>query len=297
MGIFTTILIGAILFYILGKNESPQKSITVKEKVSIPKPTKHPFTIIDQASGLHINKNDNFNFKASGSNYIAPISKKLNDALSQLKTFLLKNSEKQITITGLYTASENNTTSFKNLGLARANAIINYLVTQGFSKSQLKASSQLNNSPIADQNHIFYGPVTFNLSKIMNNKDKDNAELLNYKKIAKTELTLNFEHKSATTKLTAAQKQQINTYYNAAKALNYKINIIGHTDNVGQHKDNIALGQHRADFVKQYILSLGKLSANQINATSKGERQPIADNATESGRFKNRRTTITINNN
>ena len=73
-----------------------------------------------------------------------------------------------------------------------------------------------------------------------------------------------------------------------------KIEISGHTDNTGNANTNMNLGKGRADFAKDYLVKNGILSDN-IETSSKGQTNPIADNNTEEGRTKNRRTVITIN--
>lgn len=72
-----------------------------------------------------------------------------------------------------------------------------------------------------------------------------------------------------------------------------KVEIQGHTDNVGNPKDNEALSTNRAYSVKQYIESF-KVSGSRIMAKGYGANQPIADNKTEDGRSKNRRTEFLI---
>ena len=51
--------------------------------------------------------------------------------------------------------------------------------------------------------------------------------------------------------------------------------------------------EQRAQFAKAYFVSNG-IPENKIEVSGKGELQPIADNSTEVGRAKNRRTEITI---
>ncbi len=72
-----------------------------------------------------------------------------------------------------------------------------------------------------------------------------------------------------------------------------RIRILGHTDNVGSPDANLRLGQGRADAIKNYLLSKG-ISSSKIISESKGEAQPIADNATEKGRADNRRAELQI---
>ncbi|UCD85003.1 MAG: OmpA family protein [Deltaproteobacteria bacterium] len=72
-----------------------------------------------------------------------------------------------------------------------------------------------------------------------------------------------------------------------------KILIEGHTDSVGSDSYNLKLSQARADSVMNYLLSAG-ISPDRLKALGYGETNPIADNATQMGRAKNRRVEFTI---
>ncbi len=74
----------------------------------------------------------------------------------------------------------------------------------------------------------------------------------------------------------------------------YKISIEGHTDNIGTEKYNQGLSERRAAAVKGYLLKQGVTNGARLRTVGHGESQPIADNATEEGRFKNRRVEILI---
>ena len=67
-----------------------------------------------------------------------------------------------------------------------------------------------------------------------------------------------------------------------------KVNIEGHTDNVGVPAENLALSQKRSDAVKAYLVSAG-ISDTRLTATGYGDTKPIADNKTKPGKAKNRR--------
>jgi outer membrane protein OmpA-like peptidoglycan-associated protein len=75
------------------------------------------------------------------------------------------------------------------------------------------------------------------------------------------------------------------------KSTNKRITITGHTDDVGEAKENLALGQRRADAIKEYLVKLG-LKPENIKAVSAGETIPIKENDTPEGRAINRRTEI-----
>lgn len=71
------------------------------------------------------------------------------------------------------------------------------------------------------------------------------------------------------------------------------LEIQGHTDNRGSADYNRDLSQRRADSVKQYFLSRG-IDAKRLTSVGYGEDKPIADNRTESGRGRNRRTEFSL---
>lgn len=72
-----------------------------------------------------------------------------------------------------------------------------------------------------------------------------------------------------------------------------KIEIRGHTDNVGSDQDNQRLSEDRAMAVYHYLLQRG-IEATRLSYIGFGESQPVADNATAAGRKKNRRTEFRI---
>jgi outer membrane protein OmpA-like peptidoglycan-associated protein/tetratricopeptide (TPR) repeat protein len=72
-----------------------------------------------------------------------------------------------------------------------------------------------------------------------------------------------------------------------------KIQIGGHTDNVGKPADNLALSNNRAKAVVNF-LAAKNIAPQRLTAKGFGETQPIADNKTEEGRALNRRTEIKV---
>ncbi|HPG10908.1 MAG TPA: OmpA family protein [Chitinophagaceae bacterium] len=72
-----------------------------------------------------------------------------------------------------------------------------------------------------------------------------------------------------------------------------KVEIGGHTDNVGKPSDNLTLSNNRAKAVVDYLLK-NNIPANQLTAKGYGETKPVADNNIEEGRAKNRRTEMKV---
>jgi outer membrane protein OmpA-like peptidoglycan-associated protein len=71
------------------------------------------------------------------------------------------------------------------------------------------------------------------------------------------------------------------------------VEVIGHTCSVSSSRFNLQLGLGRAQSVKQMLVDRG-VRSERIDAVSKGEEHPIADNSTESGQKANRRVEIRI---
>ncbi|MFZ3175979.1 MAG: OmpA family protein, partial [Thiobacillus sp.] len=69
------------------------------------------------------------------------------------------------------------------------------------------------------------------------------------------------------------------------------IEVAGHTDSMGSDAYNMKLSRQRAAAVRNFLISRG-VAADRLTAKGYGESQPVADNATEDGRFKNRRVEL-----
>lgn len=67
-----------------------------------------------------------------------------------------------------------------------------------------------------------------------------------------------------------------------------KFSVEGHTDNTGNASHNQTLSEARSKAIVDKLVSMG-ISADRLSSTGKGQNNPIADNATEEGRAKNRR--------
>jgi OmpA-OmpF porin, OOP family len=72
-----------------------------------------------------------------------------------------------------------------------------------------------------------------------------------------------------------------------------KIELSGHTDNRGVHKDNVALSKARVEKVKEYLVGKG-IAKKRIVGKGYGGTKPIANNDSEESRRLNRRVEFTI---
>ena len=93
------------------------------------------------------------------------------------------------------------------------------------------------------------------------------------------------------------RKESFSELDNLAELMSLKPNMVieiaGHTDSKGSNETNLTLSQERAEAVKQFLVAKG-ITAERIKAVGYGDSQPIADNSTEEGRQKNRRTEVRI---
>ena len=85
-----------------------------------------------------------------------------------------------------------------------------------------------------------------------------------------------------------ADKAGLNEFAAGAKKDGLKGEISGHTDNTGDAAANVALSDARAKAVVAYLVKQG-VAANALTAKGYGADKPIADNATDDGRARNRR--------
>jgi OmpA-OmpF porin, OOP family len=78
-----------------------------------------------------------------------------------------------------------------------------------------------------------------------------------------------------------------------AKGKTVKLNVGGYSDNVGPASTNLVLSKKRAEAVRAFLVKHG-VSADSLMAQGFGDANPIADNATASGRFANRRIDFAV---
>jgi outer membrane protein OmpA-like peptidoglycan-associated protein len=71
------------------------------------------------------------------------------------------------------------------------------------------------------------------------------------------------------------------------------VDVVGHTDSDGSAEYNLDLSRQRAASVARYLTSQ-QLDPNRFSVDGRGKSQPIASNATPTGKARNRRVEITI---
>jgi OOP family OmpA-OmpF porin len=97
------------------------------------------------------------------------------------------------------------------------------------------------------------------------------------------------EFESGSALLTESGKAILDEMAEAVKKVSLKkLEVIGHTDNLGAPARNLALSRSRADSVKTYLVMKG-IPSQLIGTSGMGADQPIVANTTDEGRKRNRR--------
>jgi len=73
-----------------------------------------------------------------------------------------------------------------------------------------------------------------------------------------------------------------------------KVELAGHTDNVGNPASNQILSQKRAEAVKNYLIENGQIATTRLKSVGYGDTDPAASNDSAEGRQENRRTECII---
>ena len=295
LGIFLTILVGTYFSWKFccphDSQENQSTIITESPKQHYQPATTYPFSVKDKTGNFSLTTSDNFNFENSAYTFLSPVTSSLDVEIEKLKNHLASNSNKALSITGFYTESEENTSAYPNLGFARAISVKNYLNSKGIPSKIINTSGEVKETMIPDSLNVFYGPVNFSVLAF-----KDNSEELqklgNF--IKENPLVLYFKTGETNINLTAKERQEFADIANYLDKVEGATCVVtGHTDNTGDSSANMAIGQERANSAKRYLVQNG-IPEDKITALSKGQEEPIADNTTEEGKAKNRRTVITI---
>ncbi len=213
------------------------------------------------------------------------------DFLDKVATYIKANPSKNLTITGLSRKSEEGASfgMFENLGVARANAIRDFLVQRGINVDRIS----LDHSTIAGEN--LTEPVKFELFEPRPDDYNEEGGLVKaqFRFDNMTFSDANFEFNSDVFKPGSAFNiwaDSVTTYFELNPT--QSLNIIGHTDNIGKVQYNEDLGLRRAQSAKAFFEKEGV--EVPIKTATRGEKSPIAPNTTAAGRQKNRRVNFVI---
>lgn len=191
---------------------------------------------------------------------------------------LMKAGQK-INITGLYGNSEQNSSEYDNLGTCRASAV----------KTEFAKVIDANSIDINSQLTVGQGS-----SDGASATDKIRFTILEAAAAPIETSTLIYFPFNSTNKLSdSSVEDYLDSVADRVKSSGERVRLTGHTDDIGSASSNQSLGQKRAEVIRDYLTTKG-VSSSKIITQSRGESAPVATNATESGRAKNRRTELQI---
>lgn len=202
----------------------------------------------------------------------------------KINSYLLEHPNQEVHIHSIYSPQEN--VSTPNIGIQRALFIEENLISVGVPKENIVKKSIIKHSIFSkkDQYHNgFY--FTFNeldlerVKIILNSKPKNKIV---YPKFSESGVSVNNELKE----LLAELKHYFKDHPNK------KVDIVGHTDNIGNSADNYSVGLKYAQQVRWYLITKGGFKRSLVKASSKGESEPLDNNNSVNGRNKNRRIEV-----
>lgn len=278
----TYVLIAWLLWIAAGSYVFHKKcgsdSVDITEEVSTS-------SVNETVSDTQVNKVASF--KDSEYNFIQPLSPDLSKRIDSYLNRLKSDPKENLIITALYGTQEKNAGIFPDLGLARANNMKQLFVQQGIESSRIAIKSKKIESDKAAE----YTALEFNY-----------ADQIQYDNTLE-DYTVLFEHnpvilyfKSDSDELDLSVDQRIAfgdlvNYMDLDKDI--KLNIGGHTDNIGNRESNIALSKKRALFVRDILINNG-LDPARIRVVAYGPDRSIASNKTSEGRARNRRVEVSV---
>ena len=141
-------------------------------------------------------------------------------------------------------------------------------------------------TPVAVDSHAVISTGNSNAEKALAEINPDNIRALDIATALNMQI-INFD--TASTHIPEANKSILDQAAALMKrAPQVKLTVKGHTDAVGNAATNKTLSQKRAQAVVDYLVKQG-VDPAQLQAVGYGQEQPIADNSTANGQFKNRR--------
>lgn len=209
------------------------------------------------------------------------------DQRAQLIAAYQADSLQELQIYGHYYTGEEAPEDFENMGLYRAEQIKNLLIPD-IPADKITTLARRIDGPAPAADKAWWEAGTFNWRATT--EVQPPSEII---QLDTTEIIILFpfdsEQKHADANIDAYLQKL------AARLLqtNERVTITGHTDSIDDPNYNMALGQRRADFIKNILVGHGA-PADRITTRSEGESNPTATNINAAGRRLNRRAVVKL---
>ncbi|MBK9249379.1 MAG: OmpA family protein [Ignavibacteria bacterium] len=145
-------------------------------------------------------------------------------------------------------------------------------------------------------NALGFYPISENLDLIKLSEYKEIQKDLNLAPIKKGEIIRlnNLFFNFGKSNIRKESESELNRLFSLLQnSPNMKIEVSGHTDNIGNESSNISLSLDRATAIKEFLVTKG-IQVGRISVKGYGKSKPIAGNDTDEGRQKNRRVEFVI---
>lgn len=207
-----------------------------------------------------------------------------NDGFEALKNNILseKTGDNLLEITGYYYDEERNTSTFANLGLARANEL-KVLFGNELSADRIRLKALKAPFPF-DKENPYLEASSF---RWLPAPKPSTVEIFTDRTVVR------FPFNSVQKELDSTIDQYLDQLSKRIIETKEKVSLTGHTDNIGEEEVNIKLALRRAKMIRDVLIEKG-VNRRQINTYSKGKSEPIATNDTEEGRRQNRRVVVRL---
>ncbi|QIE58467.1 OmpA family protein [Rasiella rasia] len=202
----------------------------------------------------------------------------------KLNNYFVEHPNTELHITSQYSAEEN--TISPNIGIQRGNKLKNILVETGIPATNIVVKPHI--TPIDFKIDGTYSRAFSFLFQPLN------LERLEAIKNNIPETKIIYPRFSTSGVLQSPELETLLAEVKVALDNNpdVTVEVIGHTDNVGNANDNYHRGLEFARQVRWYLVAKGPINRNRIRASSLGESEAIASNNTEKGRNLNQRIEI-----
>ena len=233
----------------------------------------------------------NYNFPKSTA-AIAITDHARDNYFKKTANYLMDHPEKTLALTGVYAIDESNKTDYANLGIARAEAVKEVLVSDGASTEQISTTG-MEASDLGFIDKKLYNSVKFDLST--NDMGAAAASTLNFD----DSKTVYFNGDEAEFPEDDPKLLDIIDYLASYMTTNPDAIIIvsGYTDNQGKSSEKMKIAKQRAERIRRIIRDSngGKFfPSKQVIAKAVGPQDPQADNETAEGMAINNRVTIVV---
>ena len=214
-----------------------------------------------------------------------------NDKFDKLKEDILddKTEDNILVISGPYTKSEDNSSTFDNMGLARA-SMVKELFIDEIPADRIK----IRGTKITEKKMMrrdTWAGATFRW-KPGEEKPAENSKEGKVVELDDKAL-IYFPYNSTEKSESPRIDEYLTELAKRLKRTREKVVLTGHTDSKGAAAGNEKLGLRRAKMIRDLLKEKG-IKENKIITRTEGEKNPIATNDTELGRIENRRVVVQV---